>query len=582
MSQRVCQSCKEGFEITADDFAFYEKMQVPPPTWCPDCRQQRRLSYYVNILKPKMYARTCDATGKKLVSMFPPNAKFPVYDRSYWFSDNWDPMSYGRDYDFSRSFFEQFSELQRSVPRYHTYNVKSENCEFSKAATNSKNCYLVTGWNNDGCMYGSTVGCKDVSDCWFMEGCELCYSCVNCDDCFRVAFSMYAYKCTDSAFLYDCRSCTNCFGCVNLRNKSYYIFNKPYSKEAYEREIKKYDLTTHEGLNNVRKKFLVLKQSQPHVFAMLVNVENVIGDNVHAAEDLFQCFDSWQMNRCKYVALAGLNMSEAYDCYDAGTESSLMYECVGAGGNLNNIRFALYVISQNYNVTYSDMITDSHDLFGCVGLTKKSYCILNKQYTREAYEKLVPQIIEHMNTTPYVDSVGREFRFGEYFPPSLSPFSYTDTAGDDLMPMTQEYAQSHAYSWDHFEETSHAPTLSASDIPNLSEASEDITKEIIQDQQGHSYRIIHQELQLLQKMGVALPNECPVCRFKKRVAQRNPMKLWERSCQCQGIGSGNHAYTNKETHTHGDAPCANVFKTSFAPDRPEIVYCKQCFEKELY
>ena len=33
-----CQNCKTKFEITADDMRFYERIKVPPPTWCPECR----------------------------------------------------------------------------------------------------------------------------------------------------------------------------------------------------------------------------------------------------------------------------------------------------------------------------------------------------------------------------------------------------------------------------------------------------------------------------------------------------------------------------------------------------------------
>ena len=35
--------------------------------------------------------------------------------------------------------------------------------------------------------------------------------------------------------------------------------------------------------------------------------------------------------------------------------------------------------------------------FGCVGFKHKQYCILNKQYTKEEYEKLVQKIIKQMN-----------------------------------------------------------------------------------------------------------------------------------------------------------------------------------------
>ena len=49
------------------------------------------------------------------------------------------------------------------------------------------------------------------------------------------------------------------------------------------------------------------------------------------------------------------------------------------------------------------MCAASSNLFGCVGLKSKEYCILNKQYTKEAWEALVPQIIEHMKKTRLPD-----------------------------------------------------------------------------------------------------------------------------------------------------------------------------------
>ena len=42
---KVCQNCKKDFTIEPDDFAFYEKIKVPAPTFCPECRLQRRLAF---------------------------------------------------------------------------------------------------------------------------------------------------------------------------------------------------------------------------------------------------------------------------------------------------------------------------------------------------------------------------------------------------------------------------------------------------------------------------------------------------------------------------------------------------------
>jgi hypothetical protein len=34
----ICQNCKKDFTIELDDFRFYEKIKVPPPTFCPEYR----------------------------------------------------------------------------------------------------------------------------------------------------------------------------------------------------------------------------------------------------------------------------------------------------------------------------------------------------------------------------------------------------------------------------------------------------------------------------------------------------------------------------------------------------------------
>jgi len=108
MENRTCQNCKQEFRIEPDDFGFYEKMKVPPPTWCPECRMIRRMAFRNERL---LFRRKDDATGKEIFSGFPPQAPIKVYDREYWWSDAWDSMVYGREYNFSRPFFEQFRDL---------------------------------------------------------------------------------------------------------------------------------------------------------------------------------------------------------------------------------------------------------------------------------------------------------------------------------------------------------------------------------------------------------------------------------------------------------------------------------------
>lgn len=122
VESRKCRQCAGEFPITDKDMEFYAKVspifggkkyQIPPPTLCPDCRQQRRLTFRN---ERKLYKRECDATGKEIISLYSQDKPYTVYHQDYWWSDKWDPMSYGRGFDFSRSAFEQMRELMSEVP----------------------------------------------------------------------------------------------------------------------------------------------------------------------------------------------------------------------------------------------------------------------------------------------------------------------------------------------------------------------------------------------------------------------------------------------------------------------------------
>ena len=58
---RQCQNCKEDFLIESEDFEFYENMQVPAPTFCPQCRLERRMIAYN---AKSLYKRKCDKCNK--------------------------------------------------------------------------------------------------------------------------------------------------------------------------------------------------------------------------------------------------------------------------------------------------------------------------------------------------------------------------------------------------------------------------------------------------------------------------------------------------------------------------------------
>ena len=82
------------------------------------------------------------------------------------------------------------------------------------------------------------------------------------------------------------------------------------------------------------------------------------------------------------------------------------------------------------------------NLFGCVGLRNKEYCILNKQYTKEEYEKLVAKIIQQMQKTG---------EWGQFFHPALSPFGYNETVAEEYYPSTAEQVRKQGFNRSTYE-----------------------------------------------------------------------------------------------------------------------------------
>jgi hypothetical protein len=106
---RICQNCHQSFTIESDDFSFYKKINVPPPTFCPKCRMLRRMSFsnYHNF-----YKTNCEACQEPTIGIYREDRPYRMYCNPCWWKDNWDGTEYGTNYDETRPFFEQMLELR--------------------------------------------------------------------------------------------------------------------------------------------------------------------------------------------------------------------------------------------------------------------------------------------------------------------------------------------------------------------------------------------------------------------------------------------------------------------------------------
>ena len=214
------------------------------------------------------------------------------------------------------------------------------------------------------------------------------------------------------------------------------------------------------------------------------------------------------------------------------------------------------------DILYSESCQSSNNCFGCVALKHAEYSIFNKQYSKEEYSKLKEKIIDHMKN-------GGEW--GEFFPMKYSPFAYNESMANLSFPMTKtEIINSGFHYQDNLQQTKGKTTLK--EIPeNINDVPETIVDEILECAEcERNYKIIPNEFSFYKKWQIPIPRKCFFCRFKKRFSLRTPSAIWHRTCMCE-----------KQNHFHKDK-CEEEFETSYAPDRPEIIYCEKCYQQEVY
>ena len=322
---------------------------------------------------------------------------FPIiYDGSYWMSADFDPREYGRDIDFNRPFFEQWHELFSAVPKPNLNLIRCEDCDYCNYSIGCKYCYLTfNSLESENVHYSSLAFyCRDGLELFGCTRCELCFHCIRSEDCYRALFVDFSARCTDSAFLDNCQDCESCYQCCNIRNKQYCIQNKQYTKEEYTKIIERIDLQSFRVLEEENAKWYRFLVDQPLRAERMENCENSDGTVLSNCKDCRDCFNlqDGENNVNSYGR-------QLYDsCDTSGWEGS--HRLLHGNGILSSrdILFSA-IVEHSFSVEYSMSMFQSHDCFGCYGLRKSEYCILNKQYPKEEYEKLRALIIDHMKQT---------------------------------------------------------------------------------------------------------------------------------------------------------------------------------------
>lgn len=527
-----CSDCGVAFVFPAKEQEILQKISpvfqgtrydIPAPEICGRCRLQRITTYNNEV---NLFKNTSSASGQEMISNIRPDSGFSIVERELYQSDDFEPLAYGQEVDLGRSLFAQWHELNKRVPRMDLSNKQPENSPYVNSTGYQKNCYFVfSAIYNDDCYYDYRLWHSNHTvDCTASDYLQKCYECVDCHNCFNSRYLLECDQCNDSALLFNCKSCTNCIGCYGLRNKEYHIDNKPVTKEEYEQLMARLQGASYAEMQQMWQGFLVSIKDFPRRFYSGENNENVTGNYINHCRNVFRCQN---MNHCEecYDSMFMEHTKDSISIYRWGLDSELLYNCASVGFSVQQIAFSTSITESCTNVYYSEFLNNCRDCFLCNGLEKKRYCILNKQYTKEEYEELVPKIIERMR---------EDGQWGWFFPVNDSPFAYNESVANIYFPLTQEQIERQGWRYVAPRDIEFNNYFSlASD--RIKDVGEEIINQVLQCQVTKApFRITGQEYAFYKVHSIPIPRRSFMERFRERMGFVTPFALWERPCdKCQ-------------------------------------------------
>ena len=510
VSEEYAKEFLERNNDVKDSFEYKDwklKAKLPTPTLCPEEREAQR---FVFRNENHLYRWKCAYSWKDIITTISPDKDYVVYDEKFRWEDKREPKKIDQ-VKFDKSFFHIMNEILHNTPVRWKFVQRNENSDYVNITWNSKNCYMCfASYDLNDCYYVQDwTYSNNCVDCLFADYCEYCYDCVKINHCYGLFHCDNCINCSNSSYLYNCTGCHDCFNCSNLDNQSYCINNKQYTQEEYARLLPTLK-------PNVIEKSLL--------WCSINNSDNCFWNNI---VNCHNCYFIWTWTECSDIKYTSYEI-QSEDCIDSFCNSKhciytvscrVSYNCwyIFYGDNLNNCRYCW-----NCN--------DCNSCFWCNWLRKKEFHIYNKQYTKEEYNKIVPQIIAQMI---------RDKEWWEFFDPQLSYFGYNESMAMDYHPLTKEEALMRWYKWSDYE--SPMPHVEKNvnwvDLPKqwckiIREKKPEILEKILNyaiicEVSKRPFRITKQEIDFYVKHNLPLPTKHPDIRHKERFERNDPtiMKL---------------------------------------------------------
>lgn len=542
---KKCTTCGTSFRDTPEEAEFYARMKADQRE-CRSCRMQHLFAFWPF---GKFNKRTCSKSGEPIISLYPKDARFPVYANKYWYADDWEIPS--AEYDPSRPFFDQFYELQSKIPRPMQFGTQNENSDYCDDVWESKNCYLCRSlFQCDGISYSyRTVRCRDSYDLFYCYDTEQSYDCSYCFKVFNVKHSFDVRDSFDSAFLYDCRDVRNCFMCWNLRHREYCILNEQYSKEEYEKKIAEFNTGSRAAFNELSRSFAEkIKNEAVHKTDFNVKTVDSSGNYLVGCKGCENCFFFEESEDCVNI-IRGLNSRNTGDSTGVLQAELVWNVCqLTEGYNLKNSCNS----ARCRESEYLDFCDGCDYCFGCIGLRNKKYHILNKQYSEDEYERKKEEIINAMK--------GRE-EYGGFFPYKFACLGYNLSTAAFLFPKTKKEIEDLGSFWEELEtsiKTERERYIEKDDITEVEDSV--LASALVCRETGRVFNVTRSEFDFLRHHKIPLPDRYPDVRTMQRVRELFSVEPY--ADQCHFCGKTITTYYSRELGY-------------------KKIACTECYQKEV-
>lgn len=444
-----------------------------------------------------LHTRTCDASGDRIVSIYPQSCPYPVYHMRHWLMHDTTP---GAHIDFEQPVFAQAWEVFRRSPIPHNLGEWSENCEYTDDAWYSKDCYLTHNMYQSQNTYYShrAIDLVDCRYCIYTYSSQKCSDLVYCFGCFNLVYALNCKRCSDSAFLFDCEDCQDCILCWNLRNKRYCIGNRQLTESEYHYERAQYNLASRKVYTLLQAQFLkyIHENAWWKASHMLAN-ENCTGDFLANNHNCHDCFIIDQSEDCSM----GIRSTQAVSSsrFVSIISSDHVEDSVNIWEKSSNIRFSVN-LAECRNMEYCTYCLRSSHCFLSIWLIDKEYYILNQPYTEPEYHILKWKIIDHMRKTG---------EYGIFFPAYFSPSAYDESLAGIYYPLSVTEQESFGFRTKSSIEKYSTDYKDAPEIPDTltAENEQQFLGQVYWDkEEGRPIQFFAPDIALCRDLGIA-PND---------------------------------------------------------------------------